>query len=69
LQGGVGLPSDIGGDVDWRVDDTDFDIVRANFGMSNPSHEDGDLTGDGHVDMADIDFLMAQYGLQLSVNI
>lgn len=74
LQGGVGIPSDLAspngpGDVDWRVDDSDFEVVRSHFGTTTAPFQNGDITGDGHVDMADVDFLLAQFGLELSVTI
>jgi hypothetical protein len=44
-------------------------VVVDHLGMSNASHEDGDLTGDGMVDSADLDFIFAQFGLELAVSI
>ena len=34
--------------------------------MSNPTWADGDLNGDGSIDMDDLDLMFAQYGLELS---
>jgi hypothetical protein len=67
LQGGVGLPGDLAGDFDWLVNDADFAIIEDNFGMTNADYEDGDLNGDGTVDLDDVDLFFAHYGLGLSV--
>jgi hypothetical protein len=35
--------------------------------VQNPTPADGDLNGDGDIDVADFDLLFAQYGLALTV--
>jgi hypothetical protein len=42
-------------------------MLADNVGMSNPTHDDGDLNGDGDIDIDDLDLLFAQYGLELAV--
>jgi hypothetical protein len=48
-------------------DDTDLATLTANLGASSATHSQGDLNGDGHVDVADRDLMFAQYGLNLDV--
>ncbi len=69
--GGVMLPSDLAGEGgwDWRIDDQDLAVIAAHFGMTGATRDDGDITGDGVVDVADLDFLMAQYGFTVQMNI
>ena len=69
LTGGLGLPGDIAtaggpGGGDWRVDDYDLALIHTNWQQTTP---DGDISGDGYVDIDDLDFVMAQFGLELSV--
>jgi hypothetical protein len=53
-------------DGDWDVDDFDADAL-IDKGMSNPTHDDGDLNGDGTINVDDLDLMFAQYGLGLAV--
>jgi hypothetical protein len=57
--------SDLNGD--FLVDGLDLEMLADNVGMSNPTHDDGDLNGDGDIDIDDLDLLFAQYGLELAV--
>ena len=61
----ISLLGDLNGD--WVVDESDGNIVDANFGMSNPTLADGDLNADGAIDVHDLDLMFAQYGLELNV--
>ena len=56
----VWLSADLNGD--WTVDDADLVIFNTHLGMSNPTHAQGDLDGDGDIDVADLDLMFAQYG-------
>ena len=44
---------------DFKVDETDADLVADHMGMSNPTWADGDLNGDGSIDMDDLDLMFA----------
>ena len=35
--------------------------------MANPTQADGDFNGDGAINVADLDYMFAQYGLDLAV--
>ncbi len=61
----ISLLGDLNGD--WVVDESDGNIIDANFGMSNPTLADGDLNADGAIDVHDLDLMFAQYGLELNV--
>ena len=58
------LPEPLPGDVDGtgRVDSTDLDVVRANWGQAVPAGTLGDATGDGVVNSADLDVVRANWG-------
>jgi hypothetical protein len=62
---GVSMLGDLDGD--FVVNEADFEIIRANFGMTDAGWADGDLNGDETVTMADMDLMFAQYGLELAV--
>ena len=51
------LPADF--NMDGQVDSTDFNTIGANWQMTNAEYRDGDATGDGIVDAADMNI----YGL------
>ena len=59
------LLGDLNGD--FRVNDSDINLLVANYGMASPTHADGDLNGDGQINNADIDLMFAQYWLELAV--
>ena len=59
------IRADLDGDFD--VDDGDLSIFNSHLGMSNPTQADGDFNGDGAINMADLDLMFAQYGLELAV--
>jgi hypothetical protein len=61
----VSILGDLNGD--FVVNDTDLTTLVNSFGMSSPTHADGDLNCDGHIDNADMDLMFAQYGLELNV--
>jgi hypothetical protein len=54
---------------DHRVDEADGDILYNNWlsGVQNPTHAQGDLDGDGDIDIYDLDLMFAQYGLELDM--
>ncbi|MFI4859964.1 MAG: trypsin-like serine protease [Phycisphaerales bacterium JB063] len=47
---------------DWFVDQTDLDMVLANWGSSVDPGTGADVSGDGLVSAADLDILLAQWG-------
>jgi hypothetical protein len=59
------LKADFDGDFD--VDDWDLKKISDNAGMTGATWADGDLNGDGTVDLDDLDLALAQYGLGLNV--
>jgi hypothetical protein len=52
---------------DFAVNEADMEILGDNIGMANPTMADGDFNGDGYIDINDVDFMFAQYGLELAV--
>jgi len=63
--GPVSLLADLNGD--WVVDESDANILSANSNLANPTQADGDLDGNGVIDIHDLDTMFAQFGLELSV--
>jgi hypothetical protein len=61
----VWVLADLDGDFD--VDESDVETLADNMGMSNATHEDGDLDDDGDVDEDDLALAFAQYGLDFDV--
>lgn len=59
------IKADLNGD--FAVDGLDMAIFNDNFGMSNPTQAQGDLNGDGSIDVNDLDLMFALYGLHLAV--
>jgi hypothetical protein len=51
---------DIDGDRD--VDENDLLLLANNVGKSNPTWQDGDLDGNGVINMADLDIALSQFG-------
>ncbi|HUX16976.1 MAG TPA: hypothetical protein VMW52_10925, partial [Phycisphaerae bacterium] len=59
-------PAGMPGDVDLRDGEgtlDDFVILKANFGRTDAAWTDGDLTGDGIVDLLDFEILKANFGI------
>jgi hypothetical protein len=52
---------------DDAVDVFDLEILLDNFGMSSPTQADGDLDGDGQINLRDLSLLLVQYRLDLAV--
>jgi len=47
---------------DWFVDQSDLDLVLANWGDTATPGQGADVSGDGHVGLADLDLLLAHWG-------
>ena len=47
---------------DWFVDQSDLDLVLANWGASTTAGTGADVSGDGFVGIEDLDILLAQWG-------
>ncbi len=47
---------------DWFVDQSDLDLVLANWGSSTTAGTGADVSGDGFVGIEDLDILLAQWG-------
>lgn len=47
---------------DWFVDQSDLDLVLANWGASPTAGTGADVSGDGFVGIEDLDILLAQWG-------
>jgi hypothetical protein len=62
----IWILADLNGD--WRVDSDDIDILCDNDNLQNPTRADGDLDGDGDVDLIDVQKAIAQLGLELTVS-
>jgi len=54
-------------DGNFEVDDADLQTINDNFGMTGATYADGDLNGDGTIDIADVDLAFAQFGLGLNL--
>ena len=54
-------------DGDFDVDDDDITTITDNLGMSGADYDDGDLNGDGEVDLDDLDLAFAQYALDIDL--
>jgi hypothetical protein len=54
---------------DWVVDESDSTILYNNWhnNVQNPTQAQGDLDGDGNIDVHDLDVMFAQFGLALDV--
>lgn len=54
---------------DWRVDGADSEIHFENWeaNLQNPTQADGDLDLDGDIDIDDLDLVLAQFGMAISV--
>jgi hypothetical protein len=54
--------------LDGSVNLTDFDILAANFGLTNRTWTQADFTYDGRVNLTDFDALAGNFGLSASPN-
>jgi hypothetical protein len=61
----LSMLADLNGD--WKVDEMDASILASNSILSNPTQAQGDLNADGDIDIADLDLMFAQFGLELDV--
>jgi hypothetical protein len=59
------LLADLNGD--FAVDEDDMYMLGNNMGMANPTQDDGDLNGDGVINVEDYDLALAQFGLDFEV--
>jgi hypothetical protein len=60
----VWMLADLNGD--HVVNDTDFETLRVNYGLSGRTYAQGDLNLDGVVNMSDVDIMFAQYGSRMN---
>jgi hypothetical protein len=70
LHSGVDLQNlSVLGDLngDWIVDALDSDILVDNLDVQNPTQAQGDLDQNGVIDIADLDIVFAQWGLDIDV--
>lgn len=53
-------------DDDGDVDDDDLGVIGTNYGMTGATRANGDVNGDGVIDLADLDLAFAQFGIVLT---
>ena len=63
----IWILADLGPNPDDRVDAADDAILQSNYGMTNPTREDGDLDADGDVDGDDLLILQQMMGIDLDL--